>query len=72
MAIANVHEKILKELDCNRKVVSVFVDLTKAFDTVNHDILLHKLEQCGIRETANNLNGFYFTNRKHLVSSHNV
>ena len=55
MAIANLHEYILKELDCNLKVRSAFIDLAKVFGTVNHDILLCKLEQYGIDESANNL-----------------
>ena len=42
-----MHEYILKEPDCNRKVVCVFIDLAKAFDTVNHDILLYKLDYSG-------------------------
>ena len=38
MAIANLHEYIMKKLDCNYKVVSMFVDLAKAYITANHDI----------------------------------
>ena len=68
MAIANLCKYILKELDCNRKVVSVFINLAKAFGTVNHDILLYKLEQYGIRGTANNLICSYLINRKQLLS----
>ena len=45
LAIANLHEYILKELDCNRKFVCVFIELEKAFEIINHDVLLYKLKQ---------------------------
>ena len=41
----------------------IFLDLQKAFDTVNHMLLLGKLEACGIREDALNLLASYHSNR---------
>ena len=49
-----------------------FVDLQKAFDTVNHNILLNKLSHYGIRGTMNEWFKSYLQGRKQIVSINGV
>ena len=59
-----VHEKILQHRDNNYSVSSLFLDFAKAFDSVNHQIILSKLEHYGIRGLSFKLFISYLTNKK--------
>ena len=48
-AISDLHNEILSGLDEKFNVCCIFLDLAKAFDTVDHKILLQKLNCYGIR-----------------------
>ena len=65
-------EEITTRLDQGDYVVSLFLDLSKAFDTVNHEILLNKLRYYGILQKENNWFRSYLCNRKQQVHVNDV
>ena len=67
-ALINLTESIRESLDEGSFGCGIFVDLQKAFDTVNHKILLHKLEYYGIRGICNDWFKSYLSDRKQFVS----
>ena len=70
-ALIDLTEAIRRSIDQNKFSVGVFIDLQKAFDTVDHHILLKKLEHYGIRGTANKWFQSYLTNRQQFVTINN-
>lgn len=68
MAMINLYDNITTALDKKLCSVGIFLDLSKAFDTLDHDILLNKLNHYGIRGTANQWIKCYLDNRKQFVS----
>ena len=63
-AVISLIENIEKVIDNKMFVCGVFVDLQKAFDTVDHNILLHRLSHYGVRDIANCWFSLYLSNRK--------
>ena len=62
-AILNVNEQVLTNIDSNRHTLSIFLDLSKAFNCVNHDILIKKMQNHGITGTPLNFFRSYLTDQ---------
>ena len=63
-AVSELIGHILKTKELNESTACVLLDLSKAFDTINHDTLIKKLEIYGIRGTALNWFKSYLSDRK--------
>ena len=70
-ALIQITEKIRQALDKNKYACGTFIDLQKAFDTVNHEILLKKLEHYGIRGIPNNWFRSFLTERYQFTTVSN-
>ena len=71
-AVNNLLNYIYKAMDDKEYLGAVFIDLSKAFDTVPHNLLLEKLEHYGIRGNALNLIKSYLSDRKQFVSLNGI
>ena len=72
LAVLEMVEKISDALDKKMFSVGLFIDLKKAFDTLNHNILIEKLKFYGIRGVASDWLISYLSNRKQFVNFNNV
>ena len=52
MAVVDMVDKISSAMDSNKFSIGLFIDLSKAFDTLNHKLLINKLSHYGIRGVA--------------------
>ena len=62
-ALISFVNKVSNAVDSNYYLAGVFLDLSKAFDTLDHAILLQKLEIYGVTGIAHKLITDYFSNR---------
>ena len=72
LALLDLVDKLTKSIENNEITIGIFIDLAKAFDTVNHHILLAKLYHYGVRGIAHNWFESYLDNRSQYVYVNNV
>ena len=68
LALFKFSDDVLKLFDQKKVAIAIFMDLSKAFDSVDHNILLSKLKRYGIYETALQWINSYLSDREHFVS----
>ena len=71
LALADICDQFQNALDNNEITCGIFIDLAKAFDTVNHSILLKKLIHYGIRGNAFELIKSYLNDRVQYMQINN-
>ena len=67
-AVLSITDKIQSAIDAREYSCGIFLDFSKAFDTINHKILISKLENYGIRGLAKEWFCSYLSNRKQFVT----
>ena len=73
-SVLHLTDEIYKALNQkpSGKTLTIFIDLKKAFDTVDHEILLKKMSTYGIRDSANLWFKNYLRDREQFVSIHGI
>ena len=72
LAALKLIDTIMYELDRSLIPFAIFLDLSKAFDTLNYTILLYKLKYYGLDNVAYNLQENYLTSRQQQVKLGNT
>ena len=67
LAALDLVDRIVCAMDCKKSPISIFLDLSKAFDTLNHSVLIEKLEYYGINNKSLDLLKSYLNNRRQVV-----
>ena len=68
MALLNIIDQISQEMDNNNFSIGIFLDLSKAFDIIDHGLLMKKLEIYGIRSNVLHWISSYLSDRSKCVS----
>ena len=68
LATLELIDQVIKQMDDNKVPLNVYLDLSKAFDTLDHGILLHKLKYYGFKGKSFHLMKSYLEKRKQFVS----
>ena len=71
-ALACLYDKISSTIENKECAVGIFIDSPKAFDTIDHNMLISKLEHYGVRGTALRLFKSYLSNRQQYVEFNGI
>ena len=71
-AVLKVIDRVTQNLDIGVTPINIYLDLSKAFDTLNHNILLQKLKHYGIHGTALDLFNSYLSGRQQYVDYNGI
>ena len=69
LQLLNLFTKLQKKYRSRKYTIGIFLDLSKAFDTIDHRILISKLEYYGIRGIVKVWFENYLSNRKQLLNT---
>ena len=72
MALMTLMNKFITLLENDEYILGIYSDFTKAFDTVDHVLLLRKSAHCGIRGTALKQFDSYLSNREQYVTYNGI
>ena len=72
LALTEFIDRLNQMLDNNKIPFAIYMDLSKAFDTLDHSILLYKLRHYGIQNTELNWFSSYLTNRSQYIEINGV
>src|SRR5690606_27717995 len=66
-AILKLTNSVMHFLNEGKKVLAIYIDISKAFDCVNHSLLIEKLNKIGLNDSARLLISSYLKNRIQYV-----
>ena len=72
LAALELVELIITEMDVKKVPLNIYLDLSKAFDTLDHEILLFQLKHYGVKDLSVKLLQSYLTNRVQYVIADNI
>ena len=68
LAVSQIYQNYVNQIEDEKVTCSIFLDIKKAFDSVNHSILINKLYKYGFRGTTLSLLKSFLTNRSQYVT----
>ena len=72
LTVLEIVDRIAYQMDQDNVPLNIYIDLSKAFDTIDHKILLHKLQYYGLNQNSLSLIQNYLTNRQQYVDFQNI